>query len=257
MQVQAFRIGDKIKIKQLQKALLFTPTMKEPYVIQYAKNKYIVLFKYGVIVFWGLSRGEVNQTMGKIAEYVVSPLDEPNVEEMNIKIAKKEHISTEHIHLTELSIEKVAIISEVLSRSVAMDYFEHEVEKVLNGFGDITHGLAERGKISLSSKELLQKVGFAMNIQHLVVSQLALLDKPEITWESGNLDRFYNDLSDEYEIKVRYVTLSKKLEIIFRDIEFIMNFLDTRRGFFMELIIIALIAVEIVIFFFEKLSLLL
>lgn len=252
MLVQAIRIGSKIEIKKLQKALLFEPTLKEPYVIKYGTDKYLVIFKYGVLVFWGLEQGEINETMIKIADYIDSPLENPNKEEMEIKIAGKDSISTDHLELSDIGIEKVAVISEVLSRSVAMEYFEIELENVLKDFGEITKTLSEGGKINLSNRALLKKVGFAMNMQHLIVSQLAMLDKPDITWESSSLDEFYNDLSEEYEIEERYTTLSKKLEIIFRDIEFIMNFLDTRRGFFMELIIILLIAVEIVIFLYEK-----
>jgi len=204
------------------------------------------------LVFWGLEQGEINETMIKIADYIDSPLENPNKEEMEIKIAEKDSISTDHLELSDIGIEKVAVISEVLSRSVAMEYFEIELGNVLKDFGEITKTLFESEKINLSNHTLLKKVGFAMNMQHLIVSQLAMLDKPDITWESSSLDEFYNDLSEEYEIEERYTTLSKKLEIIFRDIEFIMNFLDTRRGFFMELIIILLIAVEIVIFLYEK-----
>ena len=40
MIVQALRIGEKIHIKKLSKALLFTPALKEPYVIKYEKDKY-------------------------------------------------------------------------------------------------------------------------------------------------------------------------------------------------------------------------
>ena len=252
MRVQAIRIGSKIEIKKMQKALLFEPTLKEPYVVHYGKDKYLVIFKYGVLVFWGLDQGEINETIIKIADYIDSPLEEPKKEELEVKIGRKDKISTDYLDLSELSMEKVAIISEVLSRSVAMEYFEMELENVLRGFGEITKKLSEGGKINLSNRALLKKVGFAMNMQHLIVNQLAMLDKPEITWESANLDEFYNELTEEYEIEERYVTLSKKLEIIFRDIEFIMNFMDTRRGFFMELIIIVLIAFEIVLFLYER-----
>lgn len=251
MIVQALRIGEKIHIKKLQKALLFTPALKEPYVIKYEKDKYLVIFKYGVLVYWGLSEKEINQIMVKIAEYIESPTDEQNKEEMKVKMGKRDQIATDYITLSSITPEKVAIISEVLSRSVAMEYFEIELEKVLNRFGEITSTLSQGGQIRLSTKALLKQVGFAMNIEHLIVNQLALLDKPAITWDFGDLDQFYNELIEEYEINDRYKILNKKLETMVRDIEFIMNYIDAKKNLWLEVTIVILIVIEIVLFLAE------
>lgn len=251
MIVKALRIGEKIQIKKLSKALLFTPALKEPFVVKYDKDKYVVIFKYGVLVFWGLSQGEINKIMIKIAEYIELPSDEPNKEEMKIKMGKRDQIATDYVTLSALTTEKVAIVSEVLSRSVAMDYFEMELENVLSAFGEITNTLSKGGTITLSNRALLKKVGFAMNIQHLIVNQLAMLDKPEITWDFGDLDQFFNQLIEEYEINERYKILNQKLEMIFRDVEFIMNYIDSKKNLWLEVIIVILIVIEIVLFVAE------
>jgi len=252
MLVRALLIGNKIETRKLQKALLFNPALKDPYIINLEKDKYIVVFKYGVVVFWGLVQDEIDQVMVKINDYVDTPIHMQKNEEIEVTIGTSEDkIKTSHLDITELSIEKIAIISEVLSKSVALEHFEEEVEEVLDLFGVIINGVSKGEKIKLSNKALLKKVGFAMNIQHLIISQLAILDKPALTWDSAKLDVFHSNLTEEYEIDERYSTLSKKLEVIFRNIDFIMNFLDSRRGFYMELIIIALIALEVVLFIFE------
>lgn len=251
MLVKALRIGEKIHIKKLQKALLFTPALKEPYIIKYEKDKYLVIFKYGVLVYWGLSEVETNKIMAKIGDYIELPTDEPNKEEMKVKIGKRDQITTDCITLSSITAEKVAIISEVLSRSVAMEHFEMELENVLSAFGEITNTLSKGGTITLSNRALLKKVGFAMNIQHLIVNQLAMLDKPEITWDFGDLDQFFNQLIEEYEINERYKILNQKLEMIFRDVEFIMNYIDAKKNLWLEVTIVILIVIEIVLFVAE------
>lgn len=252
MLVQALHIGEKIEIRKLQKSLLFNPALKDPYIIKFENDKYLVVFKYGVVVFFGLEQDEVDQALFKIRDYVDYPFETPDKEEMELKIgAEKDDIETDYICITELTVHRIAIVSEVLSRSVALEHFEIEVEEVLKEFGDITNKIAKGENVKLSNKVLLKKVGFGMNIQHQIISRLTMLDKPDLTWDSADLDQFYREMSEEYEIEERYATLSKKLEIIFRDVEFIMNFLDTRRGFFMELIIIILIAIEIVLFIYD------
>ena len=93
-----------------------------------------------------------------------------------------------------------------------------------------------------------------MNIRHQTVTQMALLDKPDLTWDDESLDKFYKNLAEYYELDDRYEVLDDKLETIFRNVEFISDYITARRTLMAEIIIIVLIAVELVIFFAEKLS---
>ncbi len=139
----------------------------------------------------------------------------------------------------------------ILSRSVALEYFENRVEKALAEFDPIMRSFEEKGKASFTTREMLKKVGFAMNIRHLSMASLAILDSPDITWDDIELNDFYNDLSEEFEIDDRYDILKEKLETIFKNVEFILGFIEGKRSIMLEFIIVVLIVLEILIFGYE------
>lgn len=255
MKVRAIHLGQRIDLRKLQSSLGLRVSFREPLVVEYAKNKFVSFFRYGVVVFWNLGDGEINEILLKINPFVVEPFQEKIEEIMLVKIAKaKDEIKNGNIFISDLRIEKVAIMSLVLSRSIVLDYFEREVGKVMNDIGIVINSFALNGKTSLSGKELLKKVGVAMSIKHLAVNQMAMLDKPDLIWDDKELDSLYSEIAEEYELDERYEILNDKLKMLFTSIEFILGYIDVRRSLFLEITIVFLIVFEIVIFLIEQFS---
>lgn len=252
MEVRAIRLGQKINIRELQSKLKFNFTFKDPFVIEYPKKKFVAIFRYGVVVFWGFENAAMNEFLPMLSPFIVDPLEHPDEEQVTVRLNKsRDEVRGNGIDLTDLNVNKVALISVILGRSIVLDYFEREVGKVLNEFGSLIQSFESRGTTSLSSRSLLKKVGVAMNIQHMTVSQMALLDKPDLTWDDHELNTFYNTLTEDYEIEDRYSILGQKLKILFQNVEFVFNFVEGRRSLTLEVIIVVLILMEIVMFMYE------
>ena len=127
----------------------------------------------------------------------------------------------------------------------------NEVQRILDQFDPVIRSFESEGKTKLSTRQLLKMVGFAMNVRHLSTGSLALLDRPNAAWDDSGLSQLFDALSDEYEIDERYDILKEKLDIIFKNVEFILGFLDTRRSLMLEFTIVLLIVIEILIFGYE------
>jgi uncharacterized Rmd1/YagE family protein len=252
MEVKAIHLGKKLLVREIQANLGLKPSLNDPLTFEYSTNKYVVALKYGVCVFWGFSQGEMNEFNTLIAPYIVDKFDTPSEENIIVNISDKDEIKSNEIGFKKMSLERIGILSLVLSRSIALDFYDMEVEKALSENEIIMKSFMEKGKTNQSSKRLIQKIGFAMNIRHQTVTQMAFLDKPDLTWEDESLDKFYKNLAEYYELDDRYEVLDDKLETIFRNVEFISDYITARRTFAAEVIIIILIAVELVIFFAEK-----
>lgn len=251
MEVRALHLGQKINLRLLQEKLSLRPSFKEPFVVEYSNGKYVVILKYGVVVFWGFADGDINELLGQIAPFISDRFNVPGEEFTDISVqASTDEVKQNKICLNGVNSKKVALISLILGRSVALENFEEQVNKALSEFEEVIDSFASSGKTKLSTKSLLKRVGLAMKIQYNAVNQMAMLDRPDMTWEDGKLDIFYNELAEEFEIEDRYVILNEKLKMLFRNVEFILDMLDTRRGTLMELIIILLILIEIVLAFF-------
>ncbi len=79
----------------------------------------------------------------------------------------------------------------------------------------------------------------------------AIAEKPDALWDRPDLERLYARLEDEYELKERVDTLSRKLAVIAETANTLADIIDTRRSLRLELIVVVLIAFEIVITFYQ------
>ena len=76
-------------------------------------------------------------------------------------------------------------------------------------------------------------------------------DKPEMLWERADLDRWYARLEDEYELRERSVALERKLDVLSRTAETVLNLLQHRGSLRVEWYIVALIVFEIALSLYE------
>ncbi len=253
MKVRALRLGQRISLKKLQVNSKFKPSLRDPFVVNYEKDKHIVLFKYGTVIFWNFKDEEIEKIIAEIEPCISEKNSNMEFEDVDVNLSKtgENEISDGDIYISELDILHISLISIVLSRSLAMDRFEGEVGQALSDLEGVIDVFSKKGKSTLSMKALLKKLGFAMKIQHLAVNQMALLDRPNIAWENTNLDEFYTLLAEEYELEDRYEILDDKLNILFRSVEFILGYIETKKSYILEFTVVILILVEIIIFFFE------
>ena len=69
----------------------------------------------------------------------------------------------------------------------------------------------------------------------------------------GRMERFYLLLEAEYEISERHIALERKLDLISRTAETLLDLLHSQRSLRVEWYIVILIVVEIVLSLIEKL----
>ncbi|MDD4883183.1 MAG: RMD1 family protein, partial [Sulfuricurvum sp.] len=77
------------------------------------------------------------------------------------------------------------------------------------------------------------------------VSNLLLLDKPNILWDNEEAEALYNRLAFILELYDRHEIALSKLAQIKEDVMLVMDLINHKKSEFLEWIIIVLIAVEI------------
>jgi uncharacterized Rmd1/YagE family protein len=87
-----------------------------------------------------------------------------------------------------------------------------------------------------------------------VSGRVAITEKPDALWDRPDLERLYARLEDEYELQERVDTLNRKLAVISETATTLADIIDTQRSLRLELIIVALIALEIIITFYQILA---
>jgi len=107
--------------------------------------------------------------------------------------------------------------------------------------------LARKGRPPWKRRAMLRLIGQTLLVQHRVSGRVAVEEKPDVLWDRPDLERLYARLEDEYELKERAGTLSRKLGTIVETARTLTDIIDADRATRLEATIVILIVAEIVI----------
>ena len=219
-------------------------------------GQYAVLTKFGTVTFWSASVRLRQQFLNEIRPYVKNKKEHyPYDEDTKVLIGgSTEKVTFEKVCSAHLNVEKIKIISYALSQSVALERYEDDIESSLSELGAVVDNLKTKGKSLFSEKKLLKQIGRVFSVKQTTVVHLALFDKPESIWESPDLEMLYNRMSSEYDLKIRFDILDKKIDYLSDVSKMMMEFLAEKRNAFLETVIIVLIVIEIGFWFLPPFS---
>ena len=252
LKCRAMYLGQRIELKQFRYTQYLA---NNPLAINYGHEGVVVLFRSGVAVMYGLSALEENRLQEELTPYIRDPLVEIEDESLDIHMEEdKDGFVEGNLCLSELSIERLQLVAGVLAKSVVLAYYEKTVGTTFDQVEPLAEQLKQKGRGGTNNKVLLQRIGEILSIQSKMVGRVEVSDKPELLWENPMLERLYQRLEDEYEIKERHIALERKLQLITRATETILDLLQNNRSLRVEWYIVILIVIEILITLGEKLT---
>ncbi|MDP3265841.1 MAG: RMD1 family protein [Sulfuricurvum sp.] len=153
-------------------------------------------------------------------------------------------VTNEAIILKETSITSLNISALAVSQSVGLETYEHRLDMLFSRSRRIvesihTFSMTRRSHLLKFTKQLALT-------RHDMVSNLLLLDKPNILWDDAQAEALYNRLAFVLELYDRHEIALSKLSQIKEDVMLVMDLINHKRSEFLEWIIIVLIGVEIV-----------
>jgi uncharacterized Rmd1/YagE family protein len=243
---RALLLGDRINTAGIDPAQVVSSS---PLTYRVGADGFVTLFRYGVAVLVGLTSAQEDYVLRELRPRVIGPVATPEEETAHVAIdsAKDDQILPGGpITLKTVTPEHLIVIADALSKSVVLARDEREVATVLDQVEPFARELAEQGGTS-GRRAILRHIGNALLVQHRVSGRVAVAEKPDLVWDRPDLERLTARLQDEYELKERGEALSRKLTVISDTAEVLTDIIDTKRSLRLELIIVALIAVELVI----------
>lgn len=224
---------------------------KTQIVAEYGQDRIAVGFDFGALVFINVPGEERTRVIGTILSKVTTdephpPLEEDFLIEIKPTAPPQGEVRFDRVAVPVLDAPTVDVIAILLAQSVAIDYYEEDLQEILAALDRRTDVMAKSGRLQGSQREITRFVGSSIATKNQILAALALLDKPSVTWESEALDRLYRDFRAMLEIDDRYKALMAKLVTIQETFELFLELIGTRRSHQMELTIILLIVFEIV-----------
>lgn len=250
LKARALLLGDRLDLKAFKIAdcLATTPLTLEAD----ADGGVAVLFRYGIVVFFGVKNLDEIRFIDSLKPLITNPYPTPEIEELEIHCGKPGlGVQSGAVSLDEISLEKVQVIADALSKNLVLSLYEKKVAGEFDKIEPLAQQLAMHGKVSADSKTLLSKIGNMLLIEHRMVGRAELGDKPEILWDFPHLGGLYASLEDEFELLERQAALERKLGLISDTAQTLADVWDTRQLHKLEWYVIGLIVFEIVISLFE------
>jgi uncharacterized Rmd1/YagE family protein len=212
-----------------------------------------VLFRYGAIVLFDITATEQAAFLEQMKPLIIQPFLEPETEEVAIRIESeaREGMLDSSVILQDCSIERIQIVADILSKSMALAMYEGKVNRDFDRIEPFALNLEQHSRAGRDARELLSHIGGALLSEHKMVGRVQVDEKPELIWERPDLERLFLRLEDEYEISERYAALNQKLELISRTAETVLELLQHRRSMRVEWYIVILIVLEILLTLYQ------
>lgn len=224
-----------------------------PLVVHAGAEGIAILLPYGAVVLVGLSADERTDFLAQLAPLIAGafPFTETEIAELRLNATGSERIKEGYILLQEFSVERLQIVADILAKTVVLEHYENRLDSVFDQIEPFAASLQHQTGSSQEGRELLRQLGSTLLVQHKIVGRVEIIDKPELLWESPELEHLYLRLENEYEIRERHLALERKLKLISRTAETILEFMQHRTSLRVEWYIVVLIVIEIFLSLYE------
>ncbi len=252
--VRAFSFASTLSPKDLapllEQASAQVRTTKTQVIAECTGPSWIVAYDFGAVAFAGVDDATRESVMAAILKRIGPEPHPPMAEQALIEVSDEEKpgMRFDRIVVKEVDRRLVELVALVVSQSAAMEYYEEDVDLVLARLKDVSEDLAQTGKLTTGTRELLKFIGSGMSTHNQVVFTLSLLDTPQLAWEDETLDRIYIGLRTQLEIGDRFRALDLKLRMIQDNFELFVELTQERRNYRLELAVAVLMALEVVLF---------
>src|SRR3569833_2192026 len=249
--VRALLLGGRLELKGLESGRVL-PAL--PLMISAGEHGYAVLFRYGAVVLFNVAPVEEMSFLNHLRPLLRDPFVSFVfvLTEITIDPSKDERVENNVISVKDTSHERLQVVADISAKSVVLDHYEQRVGGVFDRIEPLADHLQRRGRTDYRDTELLRHIGGTLLIQHTTVGRVEVGEKPEILWERPDLERLYVRLEDEYELRERHLALERKLDLISRTAETLLNLMQHKRSLRVEWYIVILIMAEIALSLIDK-----
>jgi uncharacterized Rmd1/YagE family protein len=212
-----------------------------------------MLFRYGAIVLFDVPEGDAAPLIDSLQAVIVEPIARHETENLQIVAdpQAREGFEDGSLILRDAGTEQLQTVAEVLAKSVLLGEYETTVGTTFDQIAPMAAEMKRRGTAPRNARALARYIGESLLGLHRVVGLAQVGEKPDILWEQPALESLYLRLAHEFELGERQLALERKLDLISRTVETLLDLLQAKRTLRVEWYIVILIVVEILLTLYE------
>jgi uncharacterized Rmd1/YagE family protein len=247
LSVKAAALGERIDLRGLGGERLTADS-----VLVRLETGTALIFRYGAVVFFGVPLRLQERVMADLEPVTSDPYAHPETElaELAFGPSPREGADGE-LAIPNTDPDTLQIVADVFAKSVALAHYESAIARAFDEIEPLAVELEERGRAGRRSQRLVRHIARALVVQHRLVARVEVTEKPELLWERPDLELLHLKLAEEYELKDREVALERKLALVSRTAEMLLDLLQNKRSLRVEWYIVFLIVFEIVLSLYQ------
>ena len=214
-------------------------------------DTWVVLFRSGVLCFFGAGPALQAKVIATV-QTQFTPIANPKVEELALRVGERDGVGRDGVTLKNLDEERILLVALRLAQSLALELHEEAVENLLETTLNLLSEVTRTGRLPGRRGGHLRFLASTSATRTEILSRLAVLDNPDIVWETPGLELLSRELSADLELTSRFRALDEKLDAIHEGLEVMIVASRHHRETILEWIIIILISVEALIMLIGK-----
>lgn len=246
--IDAYNLFDSLPIKDaraLYPERLIAATPVE-LAVALTDASFMFVYRFGAVAFYDVPDERRDAELARLRDAFPFALAEPTHERYDVRVgAAQTRVGLDAVDLADAGLKEVALVAMTVSQSAALEYFERRAGVLLNDSAAILERLAVAGEVPLRSKAMLRFIGAAAATRQNILSNLAIVNPPESTWSSRELQNLHRDLQENFDVETRFKALDRKLTLVQDNIEILADLANSRKAVILEILVIVLIVVEI------------
>ncbi|WP_081972549.1 RMD1 family protein [Leptolyngbya sp. KIOST-1] len=251
--VRAYFLGQSIDLRAIAEQRQVQPSLPALLVVSIGDRGQGVLFSYGAVVLFGLSEAAAQGFLATLTPHINAPFEQPETEAATIRLSEVSSGKVQDglILLSSLDELRLQLVADVMAKSVVLAHYEIGAAAVFDRIEPYAAELQHQRQIRVRGDQLLKQIGQTLTIQHKIVGRVEIIDKPELLWEYPELDLLYQRLEDEYEIRDRHSALERKLDLVNRTVETVLDLQRQQTGLRLEWYVVLLIVIEVLLSLYD------
>ncbi len=218
-----------------------------------ASQQTIFVFKNGTLVSWGLKRYEMKEYLSIIKSLMDKPVGISVHDEFHYQIGDATAIEphdffdVDCLTIDENTDEVKLSLSYGFSQSVKLQYFETIIEGLIEKYNPMIQTLSINGKMPVSRQQISQVIGEILGAKSEMNLISNFLYHPKYFWHHPILAENFSMLERYLHIPRRINAINHRLDTLNEIFDMCNVYLQNRHSHNLEIIIIALITIEIII----------
>ncbi|GAA4025959.1 RMD1 family protein [Actimicrobium antarcticum] len=214
------------------------------------------IFRYGAVALFAEEPGDREWLLSGLQENMSGAGDVRTEETVWVTIdaLADEGPYGSKVRIRSADLERLQLLAEALSKAAMLSFQERRAATDFDRIEPLAQDLADDGKFSVKSSELLKAVGSMLLSEHRLTGRAEVMDRPDVLWDNPHLNGLYARLEGDYELRERAVALERKLATLSRTADTLVETVRYQSSHRVEWYIVLLIMIELVVALWERLA---